>query len=167
MAYPSMRCNALTLAPRRHRQARGGVRASCGVIDGKLSSAFWHLVTTPVNTRAPFGVTQHPAGRVGKHQIVAALADHQPGSSSASVAGNGTERRSHVFGVLHTGVPDSVTGRHTFTRRRNVSKDPTWSMSCLATRLDGRTAGQSRAPQQLRYRRRRRIRRGGGGRLFR
>ena len=48
-------------------------------------------------------------------------------SSSAKTAGNGTDRRSCVLGVLHTRPPDSVTDRLTFTRRRSMSKSCTRS----------------------------------------
>jgi hypothetical protein len=68
---------------------------------------------------------QRPAVQVGEHQIVAALTTINADSSSASVAGNGTDRRSRVFGVLHTRPPDSVTDRDMLTRQRNTSKSCT------------------------------------------
>jgi hypothetical protein len=76
----------------------------------------------------PIGVPQHPATRVGEHHIVAALGPTiSAASSSASVAGNGSERRSQVFGVLHTSPPASVTERDAFTRCRSMPKSATRS----------------------------------------
>src|ERR1700756_5551039 len=76
-------------------------------------------------------------------------------SSPASAAGNGTERRSHDFGVLHCRPPDSVTDRDTFTRRRSMSKSCTRNAAISPQRrpVYARMASQvERNPEVVRFR---------------
>lgn len=77
VARPNIRCTALTLAPDDTAKDATVCRRSCGVIDGKVSSAFWRFVTGSWNTRAPVAITQRPAAHVSEHQRVTVLIDHQ------------------------------------------------------------------------------------------
>ena len=124
---PEHSLDGLHVGARRHRKA---CRRSCGVIDGNVSSAFWHFATAGPNTRArQFEFRSTPPRWSVKTSASRPLPAIAADSSSASVAGKGTERRSQVFGVLHTRPPDSVTERDTFTRRRNMSKsDKGWHL---------------------------------------
>ena len=127
LAWPSIRRTAFTLAPALTAKLAAECRKSCGVIDGKESSAFRHCSTAGPNAHAPVGLPPHAAAVVGEHQIFAALADHQCGQLVGQRLGEPAERRSHVFGMLHTRPPDSVADRDTLTRLRSMSKSLTRS----------------------------------------
>src|SRR5277367_1953708 len=94
---------SFTLAPALTARLAALCRRSCGVIVGKLSSDFWHLATAGAKNRfrqldtrntSPPGVVNTKASRP--------LPTINAAKSSASAAGNGTERRSWVFGVDQT-----------------------------------------------------------------
>jgi hypothetical protein len=85
-------------------------RRSCGVIDVNDWSDFWHAFMTGSNTRArQLELRSTPPRRSVNTSSSRPLPIISLASSSASVAGNGNERRFHVFGVLRTRPPDSVT----------------------------------------------------------
>jgi hypothetical protein len=98
------------------------------VIDGNDSSAFWHLATAGANTLARQLELRSTPPRISVNTSASrALPTIDAASSSANIAGNGTDRRSCVLGVDHTSPPDSVTEHDTFTRRRSMSKSCTRS----------------------------------------
>ena len=103
-------------------------RRSWGVIVGNVSSTFWHFSTAWSKNRGrKFEPRNTPPRRLMNTRSSRPLPIISADSSSANDAGNGTERRSPVLGVLHTSFPASVTDRDTLTRRRSMSKSHTRS----------------------------------------
>ena len=82
---------------RRHRQDAAVCRRSCGVIVGNVSSACWHWRTASSNTRARQLELRSTPPRISANTSSSrALPTIDAGMSSASPAGNGTDRATSV-----------------------------------------------------------------------
>jgi hypothetical protein len=82
---------------RRHRQDAAVCRRSCGVIVGNVSSACWHRRTASSSTRArQLELRSTPPRASANTSSSRALPTIDAGMSSASPAGNGTDRATSV-----------------------------------------------------------------------
>src|SRR5258705_12228800 len=103
LACPSIRWTALTLAPALIARLAAVCRRSCGVMVGNVLSAAWHFSTAAVKNRLRWLDTRNTSPRwLTNTRSSRLLPIINADSSAATVAGNGTERRSHDLGVDHT-----------------------------------------------------------------
>jgi hypothetical protein len=95
LACPSIRWTAFTLAPAEIAKLAAVCRRSCGVMVGKLLSAFRQAATAGANTRGrQLELRSTPPRRSVNTSASRSLPTIRAASSSASAAENGTERRS-------------------------------------------------------------------------